>query len=394
MQKLIRISTVPLSLNLLLRGQLSYLNKYYSVLAISGKGEDLEEVARREGVRTVAIEMERGISVFKDLKSFWQLYKCFKKEKPQIIHSITPKAGLLGMAAAYFARVPIRMHTFTGLIFPSKKGLLRKLLIYMDRCLCFFATHVYPEGEGVKSDLITYRITKKPLKVLANGNVNGIDTSHFSPAAVTQEEKVKLCNELGIKSQDLIFIFVGRLVGDKGINELVTAFSKLKCFKREEETAKVNIAKLLLVGPLESDLDPLKMDTLEKINNDPSILTVGFQKDVRPYLLISDVLVFPSYREGFPNVVMQAGAMELPAIVTDINGCNEIICEGVNGTIIPTHDSEALYLAMKHMFFNNEYRETMRGNSRELILKKYDRNEVWKALLEEYQHLENEMEKK
>lgn len=393
MHKLIRVTTVPLSLNLLLEGQLSFLSKYYSVLAISGKGKDLDEVGRRERVPTVAIEMERGISVFKDLKSFWQLYRNFKKEKPHIVHSITPKAGLISMAAAYFARVPIRIHTFTGLIFPSKTGMFKRLLIYMDRCVCFFATNVYPEGEGVKRDLIKHGITIKPLKVLANGNVNGIDTSHFSMDAITQDEKIRLCQDLGINSRDFIFVFVGRLVGDKGINELVAAFVRLNDFARNIEIDTGGVAKLLLVGPFESQLDPLKPETIKEIQSNPYILNVGFQTDVRPYFAVSDVLVFPSYREGFPNVVMQAGAMGLPSIVTNINGSNEIIEEGINGVIIPVRDSSSLYQAMQKMVLNENFRDVLKGNSRKRIVDRYERKEVWKALLTEYRQLERNLNK-
>ena len=134
--KLFRIATVPMSLNLLLKGQLGYLNNYFDVTAISGEGEDLQTVANRERVKVHAIEMHRHISLFQDLKSFWQLFQYFKKEKPTIIHSITPKAGLLSMMAGKLAGVPIRMHTFTGLIFPYKNGYMKRTLIIMDRILC------------------------------------------------------------------------------------------------------------------------------------------------------------------------------------------------------------------------------------------------------------------
>ena len=393
MQKLIRVATIPLSLNLLLKGQLSFLNRYYSVLAISGKGKDLEEVKERELVPTIEIEMERGISIFKDLKSFWDLYRCFKNEKPRIVHSITPKAGLLSMAAAYFAKVPIRMHTFTGLIFPSKRGLFKELLIYMDKSLCFFATNVYPEGEGVKNDLIRYNITSKPLEVLANGNINGIDTSLFSMDAIALEERIQLRTELGIKTEDFVFIFIGRLVRDKGINELVDAFIRLTDFASEKNKVNKSAIKLLLVGPFESKLDPLKAETIKEIQNNANILSVGFQSDVRPYLAISSILTFPSYREGFPNVVLQAGAMGIASIVTNINGCNEIIETNKNGLIIPVRDTQALFEAMKKLVMDEEFKNILAENSRSVIIEKYKREVVWSALLTEYEHLENELEK-
>lgn len=391
MQKLIRVTTIPLSLNILLKGQLSYLNNYYSILAVSSSGKDLDEVRNREKVPTVAIEMERGINVYKDIKSFWHLYRCFKKEKPHIVHSNTPKAGLLSMAAAYFARVPIRIHTFTGLIFPSKKGFLKQLLINMDRLLCLFATNIYPEGQGVKKDLIKYGITKKPLRVLANGNINGIDTSHFHKDVIADKQKIQLRHELGIKKEDFVFAFVGRLVGDKGINELVAAFLQLNEFVQKKNGIAVPV-KLLLVGPFESDLDPLKPDTKQEIRNNPSIISVGFQSDVRPYFAISKALVFPSYREGFPNVVMQAGAMGLASIVTNINGSNEIIKEGKNGLIIPVKNKIALYQAMKKIYLDKDFLLKLALNSPGIIEANFKREKVWRALLNEYKKLGRRIE--
>lgn len=379
--KIIRTSTISLSLNILLKGQLKFLNNFFNVIGISSEGDDLAQVKNREGITTIAVEMERGISPLKDLISLIRLYKEFKREKPIIVHSITPKAGLLSMLAGKLAGVPIRMHTFTGLIFPSKSGKLQKLLIKMDQLLCWAATNIYPEGKGVKDDLTQYNITSKPLKVLANGNVNGIDLEYFSLNAIDKEEVSALRNELNIQSNDFIFIFIGRLVGDKGINELIAAFKQIS-----DEHPQKNI-KLLLVGPLEEDLDPLQNESVKEIQCNPKIISVGFQKDVRQYIAISDVLVFPSYREGFPNVVMQAGAMGLPSIVSNINGSNEIIVEGINGTIIPVKDKDAIYKAMLDFFNNNVYLSTLKENSRRMIEERYEQSLVWNALFNEYKNL-------
>lgn len=382
--KLVRTSTVPQSLNGLLKGQLKFLNQYFEITAVSGYNENLEEVKQREGVKIADILMSRKINLIQDLKSLIKLYLYFKKEKPTIVHSITPKAGLLTMLAGKMAGVPIRIHTFTGLIFPTKNGFTKKLLITMDRLLCWAATNIYPEGKGVKNDLISFKITSKPLKVLANGNVNGIDLHFFSKEHFSTEQLFDLKEELGIQPNDFVFVFVGRLVGDKGINELVEAFSKL-------ETQN---SKLVLVGSLETELDPLEEKTLKEIESNPNIISVGFQKDVRPYFAISNALVFPSYREGFPNVVMQAGAMELPSIVTDINGCNEIIVEGENGTIIPVKNIEAIKTAMQKMMNNKEFYLKLKENARPMIQSRYEQKVVWEALLEEYQLLIENFENK
>lgn len=377
MKKIFRTATVPLSLNVLLKGQLKFLSESYELTAVSGPGADLDTVARREGVNVHPIEIERQISPLKDLVSLTKLYLYFKREKPDLVHSITPKAGLLSMMAAKAAGVPVRMHTFTGLIFPSKSGVMKKVLIAMDRVLCSCATHICPEGNGVKNDLIKHKITNKPLKIIANGNVNGIDPYFFSREQVTSDETGRLRQQLGILEGDFVFVFVGRLVKDKGINELVSAFTGLK--------NPANRLKLLLVGPFENELDPLQPKTLAEIESNPNIISVGFQQDVRPYLAVSDALAFPSYREGFPNVVMQAGAMELPSVVTDINGSNEIIIHGENGLIIPSKNTSSLQRAMQEISENNNLYQHLKCNARNMIINRYDNRVVWQALKEEYE---------
>ena len=174
---------------------------------------------------------------------------------------------------------------------------------------------------------------------------------------------------------------MGRLVGDKGINELVTAFNTLN------SEFRIQNSKLLLVGPLEAELDPLKPETLQAIESNPNIISVGYQADVRPYFAAADALVFPSYREGFPNVVMQAGAMGLPSIVTDINGCNEIIIHRVNGLIIPPKNSEALAKAMRLLMEDINLYQQLQGNARAQITNRFEQQQVWDALFEEYQSL-------
>lgn len=376
MIKLIKTSTVPESLNVLLKGQLKYLNQYFNVVAVSGESSHLQEVKNREGTEIFPIEMQRKISPLQDFISLIKLYTYLKKEKPTIIHSITPKAGLLSMLAGKMAGVPIRMHTFTGLIFPTKTGFMQTLLIKMDQLLCWAATNIYPEGNGVAQDLKKFKITDKPLNVIANGNVNGIDLDHFSLQKLDESSLKKMKEELGITENDFVFVFVGRIVGDKGINELIKAFINLK-----EKNSK-----LLLVGPFE-ETDPLQKETYDDIKNNNNIITVGLQKDVRPYFTISNALAFPSYREGFPNVVLQAGAMGLPCIVSDISGCNEIIIENENGVIVPSKNSEKLQIAMDNMIQDIEKYHKMASNAREMIASRYEQSVVWEALYTEYNKL-------
>jgi glycosyltransferase involved in cell wall biosynthesis len=323
--------------------------------------------------------MERKISIFKDLISLIRLYFFFKREKPIIVHSISPKAGLLSMTAAYFAKVPIRIHTFTGLIFPTQKGVLKKILILMDKFICYFSTDIYPEGNGVKKDLINHGITKKNLEVLVNGSVNGIDLEYFNQKNISLQQKTELIGKLKLNDDDFVYVYVGRLVTDKGINEMIDAFNQLS-FQYKK-------IKLLLVGSYEPELDPLKNITKKIIRNNINIISVGYQDDIRPFLSISDIFVFPSYREGFPNVLMQAGAMGIPSIVTNINGSNEIIIEGLNGVIIEPKDINSLKLKMTEFYKNRQFHLKLKNNSRINILNRYDQSLVWDSILKEYNSL-------
>ncbi len=354
----------------------------FEVVGVSSAGKELDEVAESEGIRTVVLEMTRTIAPLRDLISLGQFYRLCKKEKPHIVHSHTPKAGIVGMFGAWLAGVPVRLHTVAGLPLMEASGVKRIVLDFVEKMTYAFATKVYPNSKGLYDFIVSEGYaTADKLKVIANGSSNGIPTAFFAEDQVSEGQKAQLKQELGLQDNDFVFVFVGRLVGDKGINELVRAFKAL--LSSSQVTGEQ--PKLLLVGPQESELDPLEEDTLRDIEENPHILSVGFQKDVRSYFAVSDALVFPSYREGFPNVVMQAGAMGLPSIVSDINGCNEIIVEGQNGMIVPAKDATALAEAMQRLVTDRCYFENLQSHARQMITKQYEQQVVWDALLQEYQ---------
>lgn len=406
--KLLRITTVPLSLKVLLKGQLNFMsNNGFEVVAVSSDAKSLQEVQETEKVAVETVEMTRTISPLKDLKALWDFYRLCKKEKPLMVHSHTPKAGIVGMLGAKLAGVPIRLHTVAGLPLMEATGTKRKVLDFVEKVTYASATKVYPNSKGLYDFIVANRLTSSvKLKVIGKGSSNGIDTNFFSLNQVPLEKQTELKKEWNITTNDFVFVFVGRLVGDKGINELVQAFQNLETRNQESASLVSNlealvpspqslvsskVPKLLLVGPLESDLDPLKEETLKEITTNPNIISVGFQKDVRPYFAIANALVFPSYREGFPNVVMQAGAMGLPSIVSNINGCNEIVVEGENGTIIPVKNVEAIQIAMQKMMEDKEYYSKLKENARPMIQSRYEQSVVWNALLEEYNSLINKL---
>tara|TARA_B100000035_G_scaffold313245_1_gene326530 strand:- start:4837 stop:5991 length:1155 start_codon:yes stop_codon:yes gene_type:complete len=380
-KKLVRITTVPMSLKHLLRGQMSFMSKNgFEVIMISSEGKGLNDVIKNEQCRHFIIPLTREITPFRDIIATFSLYRLLLLEKPDIVHTHTPKAGIVGMLASFLAKVPVRLHTVAGLPLLEAKGLKRLVLNLVERLTYKFSTKVYPNSYGLKDIILKNRFTKEDkLCVIGNGSSNGIDTSFFDPKLFTSEKKKSIRSKLGIKKNDFVFIFVGRLVADKGINELVEAFNEL-CLQFE------NI-KLLLVGPSENNLDPLSEKTKLSISNHNKIISVGYQGDVRPFFAVSHLLVFPSYREGFPNVVMQSGAMGLPSIVTDINGCNEIIKNDYNGIIIPCKDIKSLIQAMERIFIDKELYLSCKENSRLSIMKNYRQDLHWNALLSEYKSL-------
>ena len=369
-KKIIRVTTADISLNSLLKGQLMFLNQYFEVIGVAKNTGVLKEVSEREGIRVVDAPLERPISLVKDIKGLWFLCRLFRKEKPWCVHANTPKGSLLAMIAAWIARVPHRVYTVTGLRYQGAHGMLRTILKTMERLSCLFATNVIPEGQGVLHALQEDNITKKPLHVIWNGNINGIDTEYFKPTESFTERK----------NDTFTFVFIGRMVRDKGIHELTECIRKLNC-------------NLILVGSFE-DGDPVDEDDKKFLLTSEKVKFVGWQTDVRPYLEQADVLVFPSYREGFPNVPMQAGAMGLPCIVTNINGCNEIIKDGLNGKIIAaplkegTKMMEQSLLNTMQWFINHrEEAKRMGNNARPMIQERYEQRYVWKALKEYYDAL-------
>ena len=369
-KKLIRVTTADISLNSLLKGQLMFLNQYFEVIGVAKNTGVLKEVSEREGIRVVDAPLERPISLVKDIKGLWFLCRLFRKEKPWCVHANTPKGSLLAMIAAWIARVPHRVYTVTGLRYQGAHGMLRTILKTMERLSCLFATNVIPEGQGVLHALQEDNITKKPLRVIWNGNINGIDTEYFKPTKSFTERK----------NDTFTFVFIGRIVRDKGIHELTECIRKLNC-------------NLILVGSFE-DGDPVDEDDKKFLLTSEKVKFVGWQIDVRPYLEQADVLVFPSYREGFPNVPMQAGAMGLPCIVTNINGCNEIIKDGLNGKIIAAPLKEgtkmmeqSLLNTMQWFIDHREEAKRMGSNARPMIQERYEQRYVWTALKEYYDAL-------
>lgn len=370
-KKIIRTVTVSMSLDFCRDVMIKMRAMGYDMVAVTSPGPELDRMRDDDGFHCVAVPMKRHISPISDLVSLVRLIGVFMKERPWVVHSMTPKAGLLCMMAACLTRVPVRVHTFTGLVWPTATGLKRRLLMMTDKITCACATHVIPEGKGVMDDLRSGGITHKPMRVLGHGNVKGVDMEHFDPARFEPHDS------RGV----FTFLFVGRIVGDKGINELVEAFARL-----HEELPNT---RLMMVGNYETELDPVSQDTCRLIDAMDSIETPGTKRGddlVRAYAE-ADCFVMPSYREGFPNVVLEAGAMGLPSVVTDINGSREIVENGKNGLVVPPRDATSLYDAMRLMATDSEARQRMAREARPMIASRFERGYVQQCQIEFYKEV-------
>lgn len=378
--KIIRVTTKPVALRILLKDQLKYLNKFHDVVAISSPGEDLIKYRKSENVRTISLNMTRKISPIKDIASLIKMIKILKKERPDIVHSQTPKAGIISMLASILCRVPHRIHTVGGMPLMEANGLKKKILFLVEWLTYKFATRIYPNSFRLKNFILKkFYIPKTKFLVIGNGSSNGIDTNYFKITKKIQEKAKNLKKKLLIEN-NFIFIFIGRIVKDKGIEELLNVFVKLN--------DKYKNTKLVLLGWEEKELDPISSQAKKIIKYNKNVYFSGFKEDVRSYLALSNCLVLPSYREGFPNVVLQAGSMKKPSIVSNINGCNEIIKNRINGLLVKPKDMHSLYLSMEKIFLDKQLYKKLSSSARQIVINNFERKFFLKKLLKSYSNLD------
>ncbi|HIC8756000.1 glycosyltransferase family 4 protein [Elizabethkingia anophelis] len=351
------------------KGQLNILKEIFSVSLVSNPGTHLDEMSQEYKVDKFPVKMEREISPWNDLKSLFSLYKLFQREKPTVVHGNTPKASLLSMIAARLAGVPVRIYYVHGLRYQSIVGKKKRLLMLMEKVSCYFATDIIAVSKGTQEELKSDNITSKEIELIWNGSINGIDTAYFNP------DKVDKAQIERITEKDFVFGFVGRIVKDKGIEELVCAF--LELLKDNK-----NI-KLLILGDFEEDVN-LSPEIVDKIYNHPNIVYVGRQKDVRPFFKAMDIFVLPSYREGFGMVLIEAGAMKIPSIVTNISGCNEVIINNKTGFLIESKNKKDLYSKMKYIIDNQDMINEIGENARISVEERYIQNKLWDITKETY----------
>jgi glycosyltransferase involved in cell wall biosynthesis len=381
MAKIVRVTTVPMALKVLLRGQMKYMQNHgFDVLMVSADGKELQDVKDYEGCRHELIPMTRKITPLADLVSLWRLYRLLKRERPDIVHSHTPKAGFLAMLAAKMAGVKLRIHTIAGLRFMTSSGLTRKLLVSMEKITGKAATHVWPNSNSLLQYVrVNKLVDPRKLEVIGKGSSNGIDLSRFSKSSLLTAEIEKAKKALSFNPSLTYILSVGRIVKDKGISELSDAFQKLY--------SADNRLRLVLVGSFEEKLDPLDPEVMQLIKSHPGIILAGWHDEVEYYMYLSDILVHASYREGFPNVVLQAGAMECPVVCSRIEGNIDIVDEDVNGLVFTSRDKEDLYAKLKTAMDDPGEMKRKALLLRKKIEANFDRNFVQEQIRRKYDDL-------
>lgn len=367
--KFFLITTVPISLNFF-KGQIGELSKDFDITLISSPDKELEQIAYSEKVKYSAIHMKRDIAVKNDIVSLLRFLWLFIRQRPYIIHCNTPKGSLLGLVTGYITRVPVRIYYVHGLRYEGATGKKRQLLVTLEKLNCFCATHIIAVSQGIKQKLQD-ELTGKKVSVIHHGSANGMPVEEF---LVENHDDSAIRESYDITKQDFVFGFVGRLVADKGINELVHAFNMLE---------QKNV-KLVMVGRYEHELDPLTQETLDIIKTNSNIIEVGFQKDVKKFLAIMDLFVSPSYREGFGLSVLEANLMKVPVLVTSITGYSEIVKEGKNGFFVNPKDTLELFNKMKKFSQSRDSLLAMKQQCYDEVASKYNHKEVIEKALEYY----------
>jgi glycosyltransferase involved in cell wall biosynthesis len=382
-KKLIRITTVPMALRYLLPGQMNFMAANgFEVLMISADGKELAEVIEKEQCRHIIVPMTRKITPFRDLGCLFKLISIFRKERPDIVHTHTPKAGLLGMLAAKICGVKTRIHTVAGLPLMVETGFKYRLLKFIEKLTYAAANHVWPNSNSLMQFISENNLCKQDkLQIIAKGSTNGINTDRFNKEVLDERIIHEIKEQLSFSPGNTYLLCIGRLVKDKGIVELVHVFTELQ---------KTNSRLMLvLVGEYETALDPLPAATLHEIERNPSIIHINWTNQVEYYMGLADVFVFPSHREGFPNVLLQAAAMELPIICSHITGNIDIITNNETGLIFDCGNEQQLLKLLQYALLHPQHMQTMAKQLQAEVKANYRQENIWQNMLEAYKTLVN-----
>lgn len=374
---LVHITTVPQTFAFL-RGQVGYMSSHgFHIEAISSSGEYAAVFAAEEGIRVHAVEMKREVTPCRDLLVLWRIFRVLRGLRPVIVHAHTPKGGLLGMISAWLAGVPIRFYHIRGLPFATATGGQKFLLRWTERVACALAHRVLAVSHSMRRIAIQEGLCPShKIAVPLAGSGNGVDAEvRFNPDRLEPTARLETRRAWNIPEEATVVGFAGRLVRDKGIVELAEAWRQLR-----EEYPDLH---LLLVGPFEPR-DPVPPETVALLQSDPRIHLTGQDRNTPPLYSAMDIVALPSYREGFPNVPLEASAMNLPVVASRIPGCTDAIIDGKTGTLVMTGDVEVLTQALRNYIDDVTLRRRHGEAGRERVLREFRPELVWRAVYEEY----------
>jgi glycosyltransferase involved in cell wall biosynthesis len=378
---LLRITTVPISLDKLLCHQMKFMKSNgFEVTMMSADGPEISKIVEREECEHIIIPLTRQITPFKDLVALYVLTKHLIRIKPNIVHTHTPKAGLIGMMAAWLCRVPIRIHTVAGLPLQTSVGAKRELLIGIEKLTYYFANHIWPNSRSLYNFIKTHKLTNlSKLHIIGCGSSNGIDIDEYDPNSIKQDILNNIKSQMGYDKNFRYLLFVGRVVKDKGIEELIEVFNKIQLIHKD--------LKLILVGPFEQELDPIPDNIIHEIRTNKNIISIGYSNHVKYYMAMSNLFVFPSHREGFPNVLLQAGLMGLPIICSDIDGNIDIVDNNLTGVLFPVKNVNLFEDALNKAMNNEEMMIKYAQNLKTIVLNNYDRRIIHKNIFARYKFM-------
>ncbi len=381
-----RAVTVPFTFGTLLREQLKYVAQHgIDVTLVSSPGPVLEQIGKSLNVCYHPVAMARKPEPRHDFVALLSLTRLFRERRFDIVHSSTPKAGLLTALAGALARVPVRIHTFTGQVWVGIQGFSRVMMRQCDWLIGHLDTHCYADSASQSDFLINERLVgASRISVLGAGSISGVDLERFNPNLFGEGHASAARRELGVSEKSLVILYVGRLTKDKGIRELVSAFRLLQTGKKDVD--------LILVGPFEPERDPLPRETLDELSNNPRIHVVGFSQEPEKYIGAADVFCLPSYREGFGSVVIEAAAMGVPAVVSRVVGLVDAVVDGKTGLLVPPKETNALRSALMKLLSEPETRFRMGCAARSRAVRDFDSRIVNRLVVEEYNKLAGRMD--
>ena len=372
---------MPLALAYPLRGQPSYMHQHgFDVLMVSADGKELPTLLQHEICPHQVVPMTRKITPFRDLWAIFLLIKLFRRERPDIVHTETPKAGLLGMIAAWLCGVNIRIHTVAGLPLMVEKGVKLAVLQWIEKITYGAATNVWPNSQSLMNFIKAHRFTSfDKLRLIGEGSSNGVDTQRFSRTALDPKITETVKAELHYDPSLRYMLFVGRMVLDKGIVELVHVF--LRVYEKDRSL------RLILAGNFEKSLDPLPQDIEDAIRNHPAIIHISWTDRVEYYMELSSYFVFPSYREGFPNVLLEAALMKLPIVCSRIAGNVDIVTHQQSGLLFESQDEQALFDQLSFALDHTDQMQEMANRLYQHVYHSFPREIFWEHMRQAYQEL-------